>query len=62
MWHDESAKVLQPLEEDFENGEIKLIKLSEIIEGKFSLEIKPHTPCLFKLSLTFKKDLNFLYQ
>ena len=28
-----------------------------IIEGKFSLEIKPHTPCFFKLSSTFKKDL-----
>ena len=29
MWHDESAEVLKPLEEDLENGVVKLIKLSE---------------------------------
>ena len=31
MWHDESAKVLKPLEEDLENGVVKLIKLSETL-------------------------------
>ena len=32
MWHDESAKVLKPLEDDLENGVVKLNKLSETLE------------------------------
>ena len=32
MWHDESAKVLKPLEDDLENGVVKLNKLSDTLE------------------------------